>query len=313
METTPWDPEGATAVLDREGRLSDAASLGTLDLKAYYKLLVAARCLDVRLSRMNLPMWASSAGEEAPLVATGMLASADDWIFPGIRDVAIALSRGVPYEELAAQLVGRPGSGAHLPGRVADPERGIASTTDALGLQLGLATGNAHAQKIRGGGGITLASFGEGLTTTGAFHEALMLSVACDLPIVFVCRSQTWPNGAPAEAGLVGDSVADRARTCGVWTRRVDGADPIAVHAAIGAAVTRAREGRGPGLVEVVVTQLSRDPPAHRDPVERLRRHLDGAGIWTQTFQDVIEAEVRGKLDRALSAAAVNGAAEGSP
>jgi TPP-dependent pyruvate/acetoin dehydrogenase alpha subunit len=313
METTPWDPEGATAVLDREGRLSDAASLGTLDLKSFYKLLVAARCLDLRLARMNLPMWASSAGEEAPLVATGMVASAQDWIFPGIRDAAVALTRGLPYEELAAQLVGRAGSSTSVPGRVADPSRGVAASTDALGMHLALATGSAHGQKLQGRGAITFALFGEGVTTTGAFHEAMMLSAACDLPMVFVCRSQTWPNGAPAEAGLVGDSVSDRARTHGVWTRRVDGADPVAVHTAITTAATRARDGRGPGLVEVVVTQLSRDPPAHRDPVERLRRHLDGTGIWTQTFQDVIEAEVRGKLDRALSAAAGNGVSGDTP
>jgi TPP-dependent pyruvate/acetoin dehydrogenase alpha subunit len=33
--------------------------------------------------------------------------------------------------------------------------------------------------------------------------------------------------------------------------------------------------------------------PAHRDPLERLRRHLDREKQWTPTFQDVIEAEVR--------------------
>jgi hypothetical protein len=30
-----------------------------------------------------------------------------------------------------------------------------------------------------------------------------------------------------------------------------------------------ARDGRGPALFEVVVMQLGRDPPAHRDPIER--------------------------------------------
>ena len=83
-------------------------------------------------------------------------------------------------------------------------------------------------------------------------------------------------------------------------------ADVVGVYAALDQAFRRARDGRGPGLVEVVATRLqtgeqSTDVPAHRDPLERLRRHLDREKQWTPTFQDVIEAEVRGVLDRAFS------------
>lgn len=299
METTPWDPEGATVLLDAQGRLAADGPSG-LDVKTLYKQLVAARCLDVRLARTSLPMWASAAGEEAPLVATALVARPEDWIYPGSRDAAIALVRGMSYETIAQQLVGKPGSAGPAPARPASTELRIATATDALGMHLALAAGQAHGQKLAGETAITWASFGEGITTTGAFHETACLAVACDLPLVMVCRSQLWPNGAPAEAGALGDAVADRARTLGLWVRRVDGADPLAVYSALASAATRAREGRGPGLVDVVVTQLVHDPPAHRDPVERLRRHLDATGVWTSTYQDVIEAEVRGRLDRAF-------------
>jgi TPP-dependent pyruvate/acetoin dehydrogenase alpha subunit len=301
MESTPWDPEGASIVLDATGRISDgdeSASDG-LDLKGYYKQLVVARSLDIRLSRAGLPMWASSAGEEAPLVATAMVAADDDWIYPGTRDAAIGLLRGVSYETIAAQLCGESPS---RPPTVASLERRIATTTDALGMHLAIAAGQAHAQKLAGARAITFALFGEGTTTTGPFHETTALAVSCDLPLVFVCRSQLWPNGAPAEAGAIGDCVADRCRASGLWVRRVDGADPLAVHAAVAAAAARARDGRGPALIDVVVTQLVHDPPPHRDPIERLRRHLDAQGLWTPTFQDVVEAEVRGRLEKAFEA-----------
>lgn len=297
MEPTPWDPEGATWVLDADGRLTDTAAAAGLDVRGYYKALVAARCLDVRLGRMNLPMFASAAGEEAPLVATAMVAREEDWIYPGIRDAAVALTRGMPIDELARVVLG------HGYGRVASASLRVAPCSTALGMHLAIAAGHAHGHKIAGTSSVTFALFGEGTTTTGAFHETLVAAAACDLPLVLVCRSQLWPGGAPAEAGLVGDSVADRARTAGVWERRVDGADPIGVWAAIAFAAARARDGKGPALVEVAVTQLLHDPPAHRDPIERLRRHLDQSGQWTATFQDVIEAEVRGKLDRAFVAA----------
>lgn len=308
METTPWDPEGATVVLDVDGRLSDASGAQGVDLKAFYKALVQARSLDLRLARIGLPMWASSAGEEAPLVAMGLVAGARDWIYPGLRDVAVALTRGVGVDALVDQVLGRSDETA-LPGRVSSAAHRIAPVTDALGMHLALATGHARAMRLQRSGQVAFASFGEGVTTTGAFHESTMTAVASDLPIVFVCRSQVWPSGAPAEAGTVGDPVAERAKASGLWSRRIDGADPLAVHAALSAAAIRARDGRGPGLVEVVVTPMHHDPPAHRDPVERLRRHLDQVGLWTQTFQDVVEAEFRKVLDRAFESREGNGEA----
>lgn len=302
METTPWDPEGVTVALQPDGRLAEGTASSGVDLKRFYKLLVAARSLDLRLSRSALPMWASAAGEEAAVIAATLTASAEDWIYPGLRDVAVGLGRGVDYSSIITQVLGRQAEGgAALPGRFASAAHRIAPSTDALGMHLALACGHAHGLRLQGMGNIVMALFGEGVTTTGAFHEACMLAVSADLPIVMVCRSQVWPDGAPAEAGVLGDSVADRARSNGLFVRRVDGADPIGVLAAIDAAAARARDGRGPGLVEVVVTPMFRDPPSHRDPIERLRRHLDAQGIWSQTFQDVIEAEVRTGLDRAFA------------
>jgi TPP-dependent pyruvate/acetoin dehydrogenase alpha subunit len=302
MESTPWDPEGVTVVLDPHGRVVPDANVREVDVKRYYKLLVAARCLDLRLGRAALPMWASAAGEEAALVATALAARDADWIYPGLRDAAVALARGVDYDAIASAMLGA-GSASlpALPGRIASARHRIGTTTDALGMHLALAAGEAHGQKLLRDGGVTFALFGEGLTTTGVFHEVAMMAVACDLPLVLVCRSQVWPDGAPAEAGVVGDAVAERAKACGLWVRRVDGADPLGVFSAVAAAADRARDRRGPALVEVVVTQLGRDPPAHRDPIERMRRHLDAAGLWTQTWEDVIEAEVRGGLDRAFA------------
>lgn len=309
MEECPWDPEGVEVCLDPEGQLVDRRAASGLDLRALYKRLVAARCLDLRIARLGLPMWASCAGEEAVSVLAATLAGPEDWIYPGVRDFALAPIRGLDLDEFARQVLGvHPGGEAGYngrPGAVAAADLGIAYAPEPLGMHLALAAGQAHAQRLAGTGRATLAIFGEGLTTTAFFHETLALAMSCDLPLLLVCKSQLWPEGAPAEAGLLGDSVTERVKACGLWARRVDGADVIAVHAALDQGLRRARDGRGPGLVEVVVTQLHTggevDIPAHRDPIERLRRHLDREKQWTPTFQDVIEAEVRGQLERAFT------------
>lgn len=304
MQPTAWEPEGVEALLDSKGALADPAAVSGLDLRAYYKKLVAARCLDLKLGRLELPMWASAAGEEAVAVAVGECVGAEDWIFVGNRDAGVGFTRGMPLTELLRQLLGQASAetrGRGLPGSISSREHKIVGACEGLGNSLGLAVGHAHGQALFGRGRASVAIFGEGLTTTGMFHESVALALAHDVPAVFVCKSQVWPEGAPAEAGLLGDSVADRARAYGLWTRRCDGADALGVHRAIGAAIHRAHDGAGPGLVEVVVTPLAQDPPAERDPVERMRRLLDARGEWTQPFQDVTEAEVHGLLDKALA------------
>lgn len=311
MQATAWEPEGVESLLDGSGAVSDPAAIGGLDLRDHYKKLVAARILDLKLGRLELPMWASAAGEEAVSVGVGTLAGAHDWVYVGNRDAALALTRGLAVAEIIRQALRLPSAetrGRNLAGSIASTPLRIAGACEPLGMNLALALGQAHGQKLFGRGRATIVLFGEGVTTTGMFHESLALSLAHDAPIVFVCKSQLWPEGAPAEAGLLGDSVAERARGLGLWTRRCDGADVLGVHRSLAAALHRAHDGAGPALVEVVVTPMQQDPPAERDPVERMRRLLDRRGEWTQPFQDVIEGELHGQFDRAL-AQVVGGAA----
>ena len=304
MQPTAWEPEGVEALLDSTGTLADPAAVQGIDLRSYYKQLVAARIFDLKLGRLELPMWASAAGEEAVSVAVAELLGDEDWAFVGPRDAAVALGRGVPATELLRQVLGSPGAttrGRGRPGTVHVPTARLVGAGEALGMHLLLAAGHAHGQLLRGRGPATVVLFGEGLTTTGAFHEALALALAHDVPLVFVCKSQLWPEGAPAEAGLLGDSVAERAGSMGLWVRRCDGADALGVRRSLAMALHRAREGAGPGLVEVVVSPLAQDPPAERDPVERMRRLLDARGDWTQPFQDVCEAAIHKLLDEAIA------------
>ena len=95
MQSTAWEPEGVESLLDASGALRDPAAIAGLDLREYYKKLVAARVLDLKLGRLGLPMWASSAGEEAVCVAVGSLLGAHDWVYVGNRDAAVGLTRGM--------------------------------------------------------------------------------------------------------------------------------------------------------------------------------------------------------------------------
>jgi pyruvate dehydrogenase E1 component alpha subunit len=303
MSDSAWDPEGLAVDLDANGQLHGAASVdpdAAVDLRALYKQLVRARVVELRLARLGLPAWASAAGDEAPLCAVGSQLRAGDWLYPTARDRVAALGRGTDVTELVTRVLGLNDVDQSRVGEFSG--EGVAPVPARIGLGIAIATG--HARGLERDGGVVCAVFGEGTTTTGDFAESLALAARRDIPLVLVCKtpfSPGWPDVAPAEAGVLGEPVCDRVRAYGWSARRCDGADPVSTHRVIAAAFARARAGDGPAFVECVTSPMHLDPPASRDPIDRLRRRLDNDGIWTQTFQDVIEAEVRGHLERVVT------------
>lgn len=288
MQSSPWDPEGVSVAIDLEGRWhEDFAKASNLDLFSFYENLARVRALDLALSQRAWPHWTSAAGEEAAIVGTAMLARHDEWIFPGLRDSALAVLRNMPIDELVVTL----GEGRSW----ASALRRIAPSSPVLGVQLAWALGCARAAPTERA---TFVMFGEGVTTTGMFHESVMTAVACQAPLVMICRSQLWPGDAvPIEAGQIGDSMSERLRSCGVWTRRTDGADAVAVHAVLSTAANRARTGKGPSLVEVVTTRLSDQVPQHRDPLARLRLHLQHRDPAAKTRLLAFEADLQTSME----------------
>lgn len=245
-----------------------------------------------------------------------------DRIFPGRRDLALPIALGVPLAELLVQSAAPYHAGAAEHWRAFRSDEGrsdsakalLAQQHDELGLDLLLATGDARVRRLAAQlgdaltpelaamrNGVTVACFGEGLTTHASFLEATSIAVAADLPLVFVSKSRQWADSAPAEAGILGDNLADRARACGLWTRRIDGADCIGIHHYLRRAIERAREGHGPALLDLVVTPASLQPPGHRDPIERLRRHLHRRGLWTEEYAEQLDDRITELLDAGIS------------
>ena len=72
-------------------------------------------------------------------------------------------------------------------------------------------------------------------------------------------------------------NIADRACAYGIPGVTIDGNDPVAVYEAVGEAVARAREGRGPSLVECK-TYRPRGPLRRRCPVLREQGRPCGMG-----------------------------------
>ncbi len=101
-----------------------------------------------------------------------------------------------------------------------------------------------------------MASFGDGATNIGAFHEALNLAAVWGLPVIFLCQNNGYGEHTAVREHQRIEHVAERAAAYGMPGVTVDGNDPVAVHEAMSSAVARARAGEGPTLVEAVTYRL---------------------------------------------------------
>jgi pyruvate dehydrogenase E1 component alpha subunit len=153
---------------------------------------------------------------------------------------------------MMAELYGRrtgfcQGKGGSM--HVADVSLGILGANGIVGGGLGLATGAALASKLMEDGTVAVCFFGDGAANQGVFQECLNLSKVWDLPVVFACENNLYhefSSSAPVTAG----TIADRAKPFGIPSKQVDGMDVLAVYEAAREAVTRARDGGGPSLIE---------------------------------------------------------------
>jgi 2-oxoisovalerate dehydrogenase E1 component len=140
---------------------------------------------------------------------------------------------------------GRGGS-MHL----ADRDAGIV-TSAIVGGGLPPAAGAALAAKLRKNGGVAVASFGDGATSIGAFHEAAALSRAWSLPTIFLLENNHYSVATSLRETAGFEELAIRAAGYDMPALIVDGMNPLAVMAAVEAARAYAST-KGPILIEAL-------------------------------------------------------------
>jgi pyruvate dehydrogenase E1 component alpha subunit len=200
---------------------------------------------------------------------------------------------------------------------------GILGTVPLVAATIPLSTGAALAAKLRGDGRVSVAFFGDGATEEGHFHESLNIAAVYKLPAIFVCENNFYASHMALLERRAADNIIKTADAHGIAGASVDGNDVIAMYEAAEAAVSRARAGEGPTLIEgrtyrwrghvgasydtdVGVTrkdELSEWKP--RDPIARAATLLGAEGWTPERFAavgDAVEAEVAAAVDRARSA-----------
>lgn len=278
-----------------------------MDALELYRWMVFSREFEAALCAAN-PRWFPVEGEEGVVVGAFCGLRDDDAVAPHYRGpFVVYCMRGADPRRLAAQAFAK--AVGYNKGRSV-PFNGPLATglvpwvAGDLGTTLGTATGAALAFRQEGSDRVCVCSFGDGTANRGDFHENVNLAAIWRLPIVYVCQNNGWAISQPASSYLPAP-VADRAVGYGIPGTSVDGDDVEAVQQAIGEAVTRARRGKGPALIEALTWRKqghwAADKAAYRtqaeasaggDPLARFADRLIGRGEATRHGLERVRLEV---------------------
>ncbi|MGD6744513.1 pyruvate dehydrogenase (acetyl-transferring) E1 component subunit alpha [Streptomyces sp. BH106] len=294
-----WQPRTDPAPLlpDAEPRrvlgTDAAAHVDPELLRRLYAEVVRGRRYNAQATALTkqgrLAVYPSTTGQEAAEVAAALVLEERDWLFPSYRDTLAAVVRGLDPVQALTLLRGDWHTGY-------DPrEHHIAPLCTPLATQLPHAVGLAHAAQLKGDDVVALAMVGDGGTSEGDFHEALNFAAVWQAPVVFLVQNNGFAISVPLAKQTAAPSLAHKAVGYGMPGRLVDGNDAAALHEVLGDAVSRARGGGGPTLVEAVTYRMDAhtnadDATRYRtdaevemwrahDPVLLLERELTGRGL----------------------------------
>ena len=256
-------------------------------------------------------------GEEA--VAVGVCANLriDDFISSTHRGHGHLIAKGGHYDRMMAELFARStgyckGKGGSM--HIADMTLGMLGANGIVGAGLSLATGAGLAAKVRGTNQVSVCFFGDGASNQGIFLESINIAATLDLPVIYVCENNGYNVNTKWATIAKHPDIADRALGLGLPGKIVDGQDVTAVYDAAEEAVTQARNGKGPTLLECKTYRFKghcgvwgdpRDPEEvaswmKRDPIAMFARIMIADGLATEQQLQDMELALEKELDSAV-------------
>lgn len=282
-----------------------------------YRAMAFARTYDRKSTALQkqgrLATYAPFEGQEGSQVGSAAALRPDDWMVATYRDAAAMWMQGYPMDLLFAGRTGdERGGSPPIPVNVMPP-------SITVGGHMVHAVGLAWAERLKRTDRIAITYFGDGATSEGDFHEAMNFGSVFAVGCVFFCQNNGWAISMPRDSQTASETIAQKAIAYGMTGLQVDGNDLFAVFEATREAVTRARLGGGPTLIEAVTYRVgphtTADDPGRyrteddteawrrRDPLERVRLYLSERNRWTREWQDEVEAQASEEIERAVEAA----------
>lgn len=280
----------------------------------FYKQMVLLRMFDTKTCNLQktgqIGTCSTIAGHEAIDVGAANALKSTDIFVPYYRDQGILLSRGLELSDILAYWAGKELANSKAP------------NTDlpncvTIGPQYNIAAGVASAVKYKKERNAVLVCGGDASTNTGSFSEALNVASLWQLPLVFLIKNNQWAISTPSSRGTAGD-IHKRAHAYNMKGIRIDGTDVVEVYQACSEAFERARNNKGPTLIEAVTYRLrphtTVDPDnlyrtndeiqqawLQYDPVEKFKQYLQKNSGWSNAHDLELQNVIKNEIDEQVS------------
>lgn len=283
-------------------------------IQRFYRDMAVSRRFDTEATNLQrqgqLAIWIPNHGQEAAQIGSAHATRPQDHIFPAYREHAVGMVRGLDVIDLIRLLRGI----THGGWNPNDPAlRNLHLYTLVIGSQALHATGYAMGVKFDGAYATgnyetdqaVIVYFGDGATSQGDVHEAMVFAASQQTPQVFFVQNNHWAISVPVSVQSR-VPLHRRAGGYGMPGVQIDGNDVFASYAVTAKLMDNAREGHGPGMIEAhtyrIGAHTSSDDPTkyredseleswvERDPITRLEAYLRDKGV-EQAFFDSVHQE----------------------
>ncbi len=322
MGRTPIDPPSPVvhlSILDEHGKL-DTDLEPDISSEMHRKMLRAmllGRRFDERMLDLQrqgrIGTFPPIKGQEAAQIGSVAHLRDSDWLAPSFRETAAEIMRGRSLESVLLYYNG------FNEGVIIPPQQKDLPMAVPVASQIIHAVGLGWAARYRKNDQVVMTFFGDGATSEGDFHEGLNCAAVFQTPVIFICQNNQWAISVPLARQTRSQTLAEKAHAYGMPGIQVDGNDILAVYAATDEAISRARNGGGPTLIECVTYRImmhttADDPKKYRseeeveqwrkrDPLIRYRNYLIDKTIFSDEslgkLEEEIQEEIRTAVDRA--------------
>ncbi|MCD8350572.1 MAG: thiamine pyrophosphate-dependent dehydrogenase E1 component subunit alpha [Planctomycetaceae bacterium] len=257
-----------------------------------------------------------SHGQEASAVGILYDLRDDDYMGSTHRPAGHDLAKGVSLKSMMCEMFAKANGCCGAKGgamHTGDITKGVIPANAIVAGNMPIMVGIALGAKMRGTDQVAVSYFGDGATNEGAFHEALNGAAIWKAGVIFVCENNLYGASTPIRTTcLLANPAADRGPAYGIPSEVVDGNDVIAVNEAMDRAVSRARAGEGPTILELKTYRIpghsrsdacayrTREEEAEwaaKDPIKRLAAVLVDEKVATAVELEAIDERIEQEVE----------------
>jgi TPP-dependent pyruvate/acetoin dehydrogenase alpha subunit len=336
-----WQPGDAVKFLPpleipTRGAAADTlAALPKDHLLRMYELMVTSRRWETAMKDLFLAAsdnlygaFHTYVGEEAVAVGVIGALNEDDYIASTHRGHGHLIAKGGDLDKMSAEIFFKAtgynkGYGGSM--HITDMSRGIMGMNGIVGASYYMAAGAALRAMVRGTKQVAVAFYGDGAAASPYYFSAVRSAANQRVPVLFVNENNFQYMGVPMARTVPTKYVSELTKGLDIPHHVVDGNDLAAVHQVTREAVTWARDGKGPSVIEAmtyrwydhsgfaggrVAQEGAMGLPYRtddevrqwisRDPILRYRTWLTAKGLASDADLAPIEAKVQAAVDRSI-------------